>query len=212
MKVYGILAIIGTAVAAYALASAPEKKVDLAKFDKISAHEITQVIYKPGKTQSVTVSGNDILVKATTLEVKNGQLIIDQDGKALKDVDLPDNAKVVVTITTPSLTAIELSGAATFKGTGIKQSKLQVSGSGAAVITVTGSAKNLDVNLSGASHFVGNEFKSDDCTVSVTGAANAELNVSKNLDATASGVSSVSYKGSPHVTKAVTGLANIGNK
>jgi hypothetical protein len=89
---------------------------------------------------------------------------------------------------------IDLSGASALKGD-IKANSFTLDASGASAITLTGKSTTANFDLSGASVVKALEFEIDNCKVDATGASSISINVSKQLDAEASGASSIRYKG-----------------
>lgn len=90
--------------------------------------------------------------------------------------------------------SISLSGASDLKGK-VNAKKLSIDVSGASDMTLTGNATNLDVEASGASDFKGFEFTTSFCNAHASGASSVSVTVNKELNATASGASSVKFKG-----------------
>jgi len=89
---------------------------------------------------------------------------------------------------------IKLSGASDFKGH-IETHKLAIDQSGASDAIVTGKAPDLNIEASGASNFKGYDLDTENCTAKASGASDIKITVSKELYATASGASSIYYKG-----------------
>ena len=197
MRLIGTIAAMGAAglIAATTAQSPTQKGVD--KFDSLKIGGVTQVVYKVGRTQSIKIEGTKELVEATLFEVKKGVLTIRQDYKQLEGVDLPDNSKVVVTITSPALKAVSAGGATSFTGTGLKADSLSVGASGAARMKLTGSAKTLSASVSGAGSLDLSDLKTQNANVHASGAGHVKVNVTADLNATVSGAASVVYSGSP---------------
>lgn len=68
--------------------------------------------------------------------------------------------------------------------------------------TIAGSVDVLELTLSGVGSFNGAEFKTKQATIRNSGVGSVVVNVSEQLDATASGMGSVEYIGSPQVLEA----------
>lgn len=92
------------------------------------------------------------------------------------------------------LLKIEMSGASDFKGD-MEVDDLKLEASGASRITVNGSVKMLGVNANGASDIRGYDINAEQCKVDASGASVVRVTVNKELNATASGASSIYYKG-----------------
>jgi hypothetical protein len=103
-------------------------------------------------------------------------------------------------------------GASNFKGT-INCPETDFDLSGASVVDVDGTTNNLDIDASGASSFKGNDFTASSCKVEATGASSANINVSKEIQATASGGSNIHYSGSAAITNLdVSGGSSVKKK
>ena len=108
------------------------------------------------------------------------------------DVNGASTAKVNVKASSFKFTS---SGASTFKGD-ITADKMDYDVAGASTTDVDGSTTDLTVSASGASNFKGSDLQAVSCKIEATGASSANINVSKDIDATASGASSIHYSGS----------------
>jgi hypothetical protein len=86
------------------------------------------------------------------------------------------------------------SGASNFRGD-INAPDASFDLSGASVTDAKGTVSELIVDASGASNFKGDDLNAQNCTVEATGASSASINVSKNIQATASGGSNIRYSG-----------------
>ena len=101
------------------------------------------------------------------------------------------------------------SGASTFKGD-VSADKMDFNVNGASTTDVDGSTTDLIVAASGASNFRGSDLQAVNCKVEATGASSANINVSKDIDATASGASSIHYSGDATLSKVdVSGSSTV---
>jgi hypothetical protein len=89
---------------------------------------------------------------------------------------------------------LHLSGASDFKGS-VKLNALSLDQSGASDATINGIVGDLQVDVSGASETKGYELITDNCNAKATGASDISITVNKELNAHASGASSINYKG-----------------
>lgn len=107
------------------------------------------------------------------------------------DVNGASTGRINVKATSFKLSA---GGASTFKGD-VTADKMNYDVNGASTTDVDGTTTDLLVSASGASNFKGGDLKAVSCKVQATGASSANINVSKTIDATASGASSIHYEG-----------------
>ncbi|MEO6668243.1 MAG: head GIN domain-containing protein [Ferruginibacter sp.] len=89
---------------------------------------------------------------------------------------------------------IILSGASDFKGD-VAVTSLDMELSGASDVTISGTATNLNIESSGASDVKGYGLKTEICTAKASGASDISIAVNKELNAHASGASTISYRG-----------------
>jgi hypothetical protein len=89
---------------------------------------------------------------------------------------------------------LSCSGASSFKGN-VKVNDLEMDLSGASDMKISGTARNVNIQSSGASDVKGIELSTDICTAKASGASDIEITVNKELNANASGASSIIYKG-----------------
>jgi hypothetical protein len=106
---------------------------------------------------------------------------------------------------------INLSGASDFKGA-VDAGTLTVDQSGASDAKVNGRAGTLKIEVSGASDFTGFELETENCSARAQGASDIQISVSKELDARASGASSIRYKGTAVIKELHTSGASSVNK
>ncbi len=90
---------------------------------------------------------------------------------------------------------LRLSGASDFKGA-VQLKELKIDQSGASDVSISGTASTLSIEASGASDVKGYDLVTENCSVHASGASDIQISVNKELNATASGASSIYYKGS----------------
>lgn len=125
------------------------------------------------------------------------------------DIDGASNARLSI-----SGNAIKMSqsGASNYKGD-ITVSKASFDLSGASVIDVDGTTSELVVDANGASNFKGGDLQAQNCKIEATGASSANINVTKQIDASASGASSIHYAGGASITNLdVSGGSSVKKK
>ena len=184
-------------------------------FTAIEVSGAIDLYISQGNEEAVAISANSDEIKARIkTEVRSGTLHIYLDGKGL-NWKIWGNNKMKAYVTYKILSRLEASGACNIKATDpIKQSelKIELSGasdftgdvvigklrlgtSGASVIKISGTAENTVVDASGACDIKAYDLKTDMCKVDASGASNVRITVNKELNATASGGSSIFYRG-----------------
>ncbi len=162
---------------------------------------------------AVSASADEIRARIRT-EVKGGTLHIYLDGKGL-NWKIWGNNKMKAYVTFKTLArleasgacnikatevikgeelAIELSGASDFTGE-VAYNKVKLNTTGASQIRISGTAAFTSVDASGACTVKGYDLKTDMCRADASGASNIYITVNKELNAGASGGSSIYYKG-----------------
>ena len=170
--------------------------VDLAGSNSVTVHV--------GDKQTVTVHGDDNLIRHVTTTVQGGTLAVGQNR------DFSTTSPMSVEITVSALDAATLSGSGVVVVTGVAADHFTVRASGSGVLVVTGTATTLDATLSGTGDIRLDGLAAHDATATVSGTGRLLVNVSHSLDATVSGVGSILYTGNPtDVTKNVTGTGSI---
>ena len=186
-------------------------------FHAIKVGNAFDVYISQGNEDALAISASKQEYKnKITTKVENGTLIIkfDEDKKfwkglsgektklkayiSVKKLDKLDVSGACDVFFEDGISAedltIELSGASDVKGK-VDAKKLMVNINGASDITLTGNAADLDIEASGASDFKGFELVSNYCKAKASGASSINITVNKELNANASGASSVRFKG-----------------
>lgn len=192
-------------------------------FSAIDAGSIFNIELIQGESHFVEVTSRENHMDNITTRVKEGVLHLDFTGSAR-------NAKASVTIITPEINSIKLSGAVSLTGTNTIESpnlRLNLSGatsatlevitgeldsklSGAANLTISGTAENHTASASGASQIRAQQLNTLATDVKVSGASHARINATEKIDATASGTSKVSYDNEPASVQVKTsGMASV---
>ncbi len=168
-----------------------------------------------GSSEAVAISANTEEIRARIkTEVRSGTLHVYFDGKGL-NWKVWGNNKMKAYVTYKTLLKLEASGACNVKATDpIKQAELKMemsgasdfsgelaisllklSASGASNVSMFGTVANAIVDASGACNIKAYDLQTDMCKIDASGASNVRITVNKELNATASGGSTIFYKG-----------------
>ncbi len=131
---------------------------------------------------------NNFKMELSGASTINGQIKADD-----MEAELTGASTAKLSINASSFT-LSQSGASNYKGD-LNTPKASFDISGACVTDVNGKVSELIVDASGASNFRGDDLISENCKVEATGASSANINVSKDIQATASGGSNIRYSG-----------------
>ena len=204
-------------------------------FHAIKISNAFEVYISQGNEDAVAISASSAEYKQKIItEVRNGVLIIrfDNDKKfwkgwnsnkhklkayiSIKKIDALNVSGACNVYFEDGLSAeglsVDLSGASDMKGK-IEAKTLKVDISGASSATISGNAATLAVEASGASDFKGFDLITNFCDAKASGASSVNITVNKELNADASGASSVRFKGEGLIRDIKTsGASNVTRK
>ena len=87
---------------------------------------------------------------------------------------------------------------------------LEVIISGAGAVKLYGRTQVQEIDMSGAGGLEADDLISDECIIQISGVGGASINVLRKLDASVSGIGSITYKGDPiEVNTNVSGVGQI---
>jgi hypothetical protein len=156
---------------------------------------------------SVEVEADDNLLEYIKTEVKGDTLKIYTEGS------ISTRTPIRVRIAMPQIESFDVSGASSGTLTNVKNETLSLDASGASKIKIDGEVKELIVDLSGASQMDAENLKAEDVTVDASGASSATVAALNDLNADASGASTIRYVGEPKsVDKKSSGASSVKQK
>jgi hypothetical protein len=192
---------------------------NVGKFSAIEVSGTISLYISQGTETGVAVSaGEEKYNNKIKTEVKNGVLRISVDA-GMWNAYSWTNKKLKAYVSVAELTRLEVSGAsyATISGTlkaialrvdisGASEAKgvldvknLNLDISGAAVTRFSGIANTVNIDASGAARVNAFDLKAENGKVEASGASHITITVNKEFSATASGGSSIQYRGDPAV-------------
>lgn len=205
------------------------KKFKVANFKSVELGSAFEIHVHKGDVYAVSVTGREKDINDLEVTTSAGKLEIGYGTNWTWSWN-NNRSKMVINITLPRLESGEFSGACKvdlqgftneeemrllFSGAakgsveGLKTDKLKIELSGASDCKITGHTDYLRVEASGASHLKALEFFARNVDVDASGASSASVHVQKSLKVDASGASHVKYKGSPVITKDLSGAASL---
>jgi hypothetical protein len=227
--------LVSTVLFAQTINDANAEPRNLSGFHAIKISNAFTVYISQGNEDAVAISASKAEYRDKIItKVENGVLIIrfDDDKKfwkgwngdktklkayiSIKKIDRLDVSGACDVffeegISSEDLT-VRLSGASDLKGK-IDAKKLSFDISGASDATISGNAAEFSVEASGASDFKGFEMTTNYCTAEASGASSVNITVNKELNAKASGASSVRFKGEGLIRDIKTsGSSNVTRK
>lgn len=197
---------------------------DIKDFHELKVGGAFHVKLAVGPSPSFKIEGDDNILPLIKSEVKDGELHI----YASKSIN--PKKDITVTLTSPKIDALDISGACELTGTGINAETLNLECSGASKVQLDGTGKELTVNFSGASEVklnglhankVGGELSGashlwangtiGDVEIELSGASEADLlgAPSKKAKVSLSGASNMKLDASDGIEADLTGASNL---
>lgn len=235
-KVMLMIMFVSTALFAQKTINDPNAEPrNVSGFHAIKISNAFEVHISQGNEDAVAISAASTEYKSKIItKVENGVLIIrfDDDKKFWKNWN-GDKHRLKAYISIKKIDALSVSGACNvFFEEGISAEELRVNLSGASDVsgkidakklsfdisgasdaTISGNTAELRVDASGASDFKGFDLVTNYCTAEASGASSVNITVNKELNANASGASSVRFKGEGLIRDLKTsGSSNVTRK
>jgi hypothetical protein len=162
---------------------------EVAPFHEIVVSGVFQVDASVGPVAKVELKGDANLLDKVVIDATGGDLRAEIDGSILPDLPL----KLIVV--SPTLDAIDVSGATRANVTGITGERFEVEASGASKVTLAGEVKQLDIDVSGASLADATALVATTVEIDASGASNVSTTANESLTVDASGASEVTWSG-----------------
>lgn len=175
---------------------------EIRDFTAVDVGGAIQVEITAQKNFNVEVEADDNLLPLVKTEVEGSTLKIKTEGR------YNSRKPILVRISAPNIEALDVSGASRVDLNNINNDNLIVDTSGASKVSINGATKNLIADISGASKISAENLNSIDAAVDSSGASSADIAVSGNLKASASGASKIVYAGTPKIVENKTSGAS----
>ncbi len=197
-------------------------------FRELHVSSTINVYVSQGELKPIKIVGDENLLSYIEIEQDGDELVI----KNKNGVNLESDGDLKLYVTAPQFRKITVSGAGDIVGenkiTSTDDMELGLSGagtirmevdapkvssdiSGVGSIYLKGQTKDADLTISGAGSAHCYELMAENTSVELSGVGSAEVYASVKIDATASGVGSIHYKGNPAtVNQHVSGVGSVG--
>jgi hypothetical protein len=196
------VALCCTAVAA----QADDQVRNAPPFKSISVRGPISVTVEAGRTQSLTVRGNDRFVQGLASEVVNGELRVYMRDKNVSTNKMDQR----IIITMPELRAFSAEGAGEIKLDNIRGERLDVNYRGAGSMGITGRVKSFRMKAEGVGEVNTKALIANDVDIDFQGIGDVQIYAKDKLDVAVQGMGSVKYFGRPRtVNKSVAGLGSV---
>jgi len=204
----------------------PEKyDIYVGQYNGIKVEGLCEIQYYAAPSNTVTLEVQPNLREYFIVEVENNKLIV----RTTKRINYNSGKAPVLTVSTPALNSLAISGACTFKtidqiktdtfnldisGAGEGKIELDVnrliaSTSGAGSFELLGNADKAEIKFSGAGELKAFSLQIREASVNFSGAGAIKINCSEKLSIEASGVGSLEYKGSPILSLNTRGPVSV---
>ncbi|MBA3632006.1 MAG: DUF2807 domain-containing protein [Acidobacteria bacterium] len=183
------------------------EKRNISGFSKIDAGGAVNVEVTAQKDFDVVVEADDNLLQYVKTEVSGDTLKIFSEGR------ISPKTKINVKISMPELTDLDISGASNAVVANVRTDSLQLEASGASKIKIDGVVKSVRADASGASTIDAESLQTENADVDSSGASSITVSPSNDLNADATGASSVYYTGEPkNVKQDSSGASSVKKK
>jgi hypothetical protein len=200
-----------------------EKEFSLIDFDRLGMGNAFNIHVTQGNTFSIRARGDRRNIDDLNVFKSGNTLVIEfsENGHRNHETD--------INITMPRLEAVNFSGASESRIVGFDNGEgLDLFLSGASICQLNADYRQVDIILSGASSLrmfgIGEEIKAgvsgasvlrafdypvDEAAISLSGASSGRVYVASELQAAATGASTLLYRGFPSVTSSVSGASSV---
>lgn len=180
---------------------------NVSNFQKIEANGAINLEVTVQQNYAVSVETDDNLLEFIKTEVDGDTLKIYSEGK------LSMRSKVNVKISMPELERVNVNGASNAVIANVKSENFKLEANGASKIKVNGEVLGFEVDANGASRIDAEELKIQNANLNANGASNIVISAVNQLQADASGASSITYSGEPQIIeKRSSGASSIKKK
>jgi len=190
------------------------------EFDRVEVNGAFEVKIKQGDSYNLEIDAPKDIKNKISSEVTGSTLKIDYEEEFLHNFNFNNHfRRPVIFITMPVLERFELSGASKGHVSGfnnhndmevelsgaseadmnVNTNNLDVNINGASSLKISGTSNDMNIDVFGASHLDAFDLKAERVKADVNGASSAKINVTKEIEAHASGAGHISYRGNPSV-------------
>ena len=173
-------------------------------FEKISLRGAITLRASAGGAFSVTVEVDENLQAYVVSEVSDGEL------KLRTSEPIRPSKDIIVTVSAPTLTGVDMSGATDATVSGISGNSFELDASGSADATLAGTVAAFKADLSGSTDLNASSLITKTTKIEVSGAGSANVHATEELDARVSGSGDLTYAGSPpKVETKISGAGSV---
>ncbi len=181
------------------------KKINTVKnISELEASGAFTLIVKIADTTSIEITTDANLLKYVGMKISGDKLKI-YTKESIRPTD-----KIAISITTPHLTNVDLSGANELRVEGLDEDELNVECSGASTLILEGEVKKFTADVSGTANLNSVKLIAENVRIDISGAADAQVYAKKFLRVSASGAAEIEYAGTPELVNVdASGAASV---
>ena len=177
---------------------------EVAEFRAVRGSGSVDLIVRAGAERAVLVRGDDNLLERIETVVEDGELRV-----CVRSGGYRARQPLVVEISTPSLTALSLSGSGDAELSGLSGGDVSIQVSGSGDVRGSGTLDELEVSLSGSGDLNLSDLAARRVSVALTGSGDVQVRANEELTVALSGSGDVRYRGAPRVRKVVSGSGAV---
>ncbi len=181
---------------------------EVSPFSSISFESVGKLNIRQTGKESLTIVAEDNILPTLESHVSDQTLHI----RNAKTSSINPTQPIEFVVEVKSLDSLNAKAVGNIEIKDIQGKRLAVSLDGVGSIAIAGNIDVLDLELSGVGSFNGTDLKTKEARVRNKGVGSVVVNVSEQLDASASGIGSIEYIGSPQVKESVKGMGVIKKK
>ena len=168
----------------------------LSDFDNIEIVGVYELDVKVGPEFYVHTSGAAKDVENLKVYVRGDTLVLDNEKKKMKK-----RSSVLVTITMPSLTGLDIVGVGTGDISGVKADDFTLEVSGVGEMDIEGTCGSLRAEVSGVGDFSTADLKCENVKADLSGVGQFTVYASESADVSAMGIGEIVVLGNPKSIK-----------
>jgi hypothetical protein len=176
---------------------------DVGDFTGLDLRGSANVKIAVGQKARVVLELDDNLLPLIQTEVRNGQLVIDNQQSYRSSRGLS------VSITVPELQQLAVHGAGDISIVNLDSDQFDVDLNGSSDVTALGSARKLTVTINGSGTVHLEDVVANEATATIRGSGDIRLHALEELSANILGSGDIRYRGTPQVSKSIQGSGSI---
>ena len=176
---------------------------DVGDFTGLDLRGSANVKIAVGQKARVVLELDDNLLPLIQTEVRNGQLVIDNQQSYRSSRGLN------VSITVPEMQQLAVHGAGDISIVNLDSDQFVVDLNGSSDVTALGSARKLTVTINGSGTVHLEDVVANEATATIRGSGDIRLHVLEELSANILGSGDIRYRGTPQVSKSIQGSGSI---